>query len=252
MRRGIIVDNEHKSTNIEIIGIVILFPIISVGCSFGISYLEKSIGFFPSILLLLIILIFFLISVYIAGKTLLHIRKDNIDEIINKNIKNIQDKLVNNKIMNGIYKEKALALMEKTNVHSEIWLISPDLLTEINNGVYAGVVRDNLKKGTKYRYFIPHSPTNEIRVKMFQENCNNDKNLEIYYLTDDFFFLVPDVDFAIYEPLKSISDGKQGYMGLLFQGMKERFAVLMNNDFVDALASKLEECALKSQPKEDI
>ena len=60
-------------------------------------------------------------------------------------------------------------------------------------------------------------------------------------MSDDFFFLVPHVDFAIYEPMKSITDGKKGYIGLPIQGTTESFAALMNNDFVDAVIGKLAE-----------
>ena len=131
--------------------------------------------------------------------------------------------------------------MEKTYPFEEIWLISPDLLTEINSGIYAGVIKENLKKGTKYKYFVPETEINKVRVQIFRNSCGNSKNLEVYYLSDDFFFLVPRVDFAIYEPMKSITDGKKGYIGLPIQGTAESFAVLMNNDFVDAVIGKLAE-----------
>lgn len=237
--------NEHTFNVLEAIGFAILFPIISIGCSFGVSLLEAKLGLLPTIILLMAILVLVIVMGYFGGKTLEYIGRGFFDKSFDSSIKNIRDRRANNVIMNGVYREAQLALVERTRTFSEIWLISSDLLTEINSGIYAGIVRSNLKKGTKYRYFVPHTPINEIRVKMFRESCKNNKNLEIYYLTDDFFFLVPDVDFAIYEPLKSVTDGKQGYMGLQIQGMNERYAVLMNNDFVDALASKLEECAKK-------
>lgn len=239
-------ENEHNKKVMETIGFAILFPIISIGCSFGVSYLEAKLGLLSTFLILLAVLLLSLVSVYFGGKAMAYIGRGSIDESVDASIKNILDRLSNNIIMNGICREEQLALIERTCTFSEIWLISSDLLTEINNGIYAGVVQKNLRRGTKYRYFVPHTPINELRVKMFRESCNKNKNLEIYYLSDDFFFLVPDIDFAIYEPLKSITDGKQGYMGLQIQGLNERYAVLMNNDFVDALASKLEECKKKS------
>lgn len=88
---------------------------------------------------------------------------------------------------------------------------------------------------------MPDTEINRVRVKIFKKNCGYSKNLEVYYLADDFFFLVPRVDFAIYEPMKSITDGKKGYMGLPIQGATESFAILMNNDFVDAVVGKLAE-----------
>jgi hypothetical protein len=245
-------NNEQGTNMLETVGFTILFPAMLIVCSYCVFYLENKIGFIPTLLLLFTIFVFSLVSVFLGGKILTDIYKEPIEKQMELSIKDIKDKLADYKIRDGIYKEDHLAFMERTGKFSEIWLISPDLLTEIDSGVYAGVVRANLKKGTKYRYFVPHTIINEIRIKTFQTICQNDKNLEIYYLSDEFFFLVPDVDFAIYEPIKSVTDGKQGYMGLKIQGASERYAIRMNADFVDALASKLEECVKEQKTGDKI
>lgn len=232
---------EKNSNGWETVCITILLPAMSVVCSIGISYLEKRIGLFPVLLMLLAILVIIPISIYAGVVMVSNMGKNAIETQMDLEIKMIQQKVAENKIMNGICKEEQLALMEKTYPFEEIWLISPDLLTEINSGIYAGVIKENLKKGTKYKYFVPETEINKVRVQIFRNSCGNNKNLEIYYLSDDFFFLVPRVDFAIYEPMKSITDGKKGYIGLPIQGTAESFAVLMNNDFVDAVIGKLAE-----------
>ena len=232
---------EKKSNGWETVCITILLPAMSVVCSIGISYFEKRIGLFPVLLMLLAILVIIPISIYAGAIMVSNMGKNAIETQMNLEIKMIQQKVAENKIMNGICKEEQLALMEKTYPFEEIWLISPDLLTEINSGIYAGVIKENLKKGTKYKYFVPETEINKVRVQIFRNSCGNSKNLEVYYLSDDFFFLVPRVDFAIYEPMKSITDGKKGYIGLPIQGTAESFAVLMNNDFVDAVIGKLAE-----------
>lgn len=225
----------------EAVGITVLLPAMSVGCSMGISYLEKKTGLFPVVILLFIILLAVPISIYFGAIIFSNIGKSVLETQVDLEIKAIQQKIADSKIMNGICKEEQLALMEKTCPFEEIWLISPDLLTEINSGIYAGVIKENLKKGTKYKYFVPDTEINKVRVQIFEKSCGYNKNLEIYYLSDDFFFLVPRVDFAIYEPMKSITDGKKGYMGLPIQGTTESFAILMNNDFVDSVIGKLAE-----------
>ena len=232
---------EKNSNGWETVCITILLPAMSVVCSIGISYLEKRIGLFPVLLMLLAILVIIPISIYAGVVMVSNMGKNAIETQMDLEIKMIQQKVAENKIMNGICKEEQLALMEKTYPFEEIWIISPDLLTEINSGIYAGVIKENLKKGTKYKYFVPETEINKVRVQIFRNSCGNSKNLEIYYLSDDFFFLVPRVDFAIYEPMKSITDGKKGYIGLPIQGTTESFAVLMNNDFVDAVIGKLAE-----------
>lgn len=232
----------EKNTNEwETVYFTILLPAMSVVCSSGISYFKEKVGLFPILILLLAILVIIPISIYAGTIMVSNLGKNTIEIQMDLEIKLIQQKIAENKIMNGICKEEQLALMEKTYPFEEIWLISPDLLTEINSGIYAGVIKENLKKGTKYKYFVPETEINKVRVQIFRNSCRNNKNLEIYYLSDDFFFLVPRVDFAIYEPMKSITDGKKGYIGLPIQGTAESFAVLMNNDFVDAVIGKLAE-----------
>lgn len=232
---------EKNSNGWETVCITILLPALSVVCSIGINYFEEKVGLFPVLIVLLAILVIIPISIYVGTIIVSNLGRNTIETEMDLEIKLIQQKIAENRIMNGICKEEQLALMEKTYPFEEIWLISPDLLTEINSGIYAGVIKENLKKGTKYKYFVPETEINKVRVQIFRNSCGNSKNLEIYYLSDDFFFLVPRVDFAIYEPMKSITDGKKGYIGLPIQGTAESFAVLMNNDFVDAVIGKLAE-----------
>lgn len=231
----------EKQTTVWNALFTILLPALSVGCSIGINFLKNSIGIIPTIFLLTILLISTPLSIYMGSIIYPHFSAGILEKQIDLEIKAIQNRIANDKILNGVCKEEQLALMERTCSFEEIWLISPDLLTEINSGVYAGVVKDNLKKGTKYKYFIPYTEINKTRVEIFRKNCGNSSNLDIYFLSDDFFFLVPKVDFAIYEPMKSITDGKKGYMGLPIVGANDSFAILMNNDFVDAVIGKLAE-----------
>lgn len=232
---------EKEANGWETAIFTILLPVMSVGCSTGVNYLENKIGLMPTIIILVIILIIIAISFYLGTRIYFSVKKGAVETRIDAEIKEIQAKIAEGKIINGICKEEQLASMERTCLFEEIWLISPDLLTEINSGIYAGVVKKNLKKGIRYKYFVPDTEINRVRVKIFKRNCGHSKNLEVYFLADDFFFLVPSVNFAIYEPMKSITDGKKGYMGLPIQGATESFAILMNNDFVDAVVGKLAE-----------
>lgn len=233
---------KNDLSGLETILFSILLPIMSVFGSICMNYLESNIGFINTLIALIIVCLIVGISYYVGITVFFAVSKKTLELKIDLEIKGIQEKIANGKIMNGVCKEEQLAMMEKTCIFDEIWLISPDLLTEINDGIYAGVIKQNLKKGTRYKYFVPDTEINQVRVKIFEESCSRSKNLEIHFLADDFFFLVPKVDFAIYEPMKSISNGKKGYMGLPIQGEKERFAILMNNDFVDAVVGKLAEC----------
>jgi len=140
----------------------------------------------------------------------------------------------------GIYPEVEIAQMERRNTFDTIWLVSHDMKSEVEDGEYSGVVLDNLKKGTKYCYFVPHPHNNReiiTRIKMIMDKCGNNDNLKFYFLNEDFFFLVPEIDFAIYEPFNNAK--RKGYMGIDIQGLEGRYATLMSSEFIDTLLAQL-------------
>ena len=240
---------DKKAKNIATAIVLIGFPIITTILALMISNLEKQTSKLVVNLLLCSIIFLLPFFLLVGGLLFVQIASPIIEDKIAEEINDIQEQSTNKRIIDGIYKGNPLALMDRTTIYDEIWLISPDLLTEISNEIYTNIVSDNLKKGTKYKYFVPNTPTNKARVKIFTNKCNNNNNnLEVYYLDDDFFFIVPHVDFAIYEPMKSVSEGKKGYIGLPLEGTNDSFSALMNNDFVDAVIGKLTE-KIKSTDK---
>ena len=173
---------EKESNGWETVMFTILLPVMSVGCSVAINYFESKIGFLPTLIVLVTILVMVAIALYLGSIIFFHIGKSTLETHIDLKIKAIQEKIAESKIMNGICKEEQLALMEKTCLFEEIWLISPDLLTEINSGIYAGVISKNLKKGTKYKYFVPDTEINRVRVKIFKKNCGYNKRIHFFSL----------------------------------------------------------------------
>ena len=126
-----------RNTNdiVENVLFTILLPILAFGCSIGINFLEQRIGIAATILMLLIILMGIGISIKLTSFIVANIGGISLESKIDIEIKQIQENVANNKIMNGIIKEAQLALMEQTYKFEEIWLISPDLLTEINGNI---------------------------------------------------------------------------------------------------------------------
>lgn len=134
---------EKESNSWETVIFTILLPVMSVGCSIGVNYLENRIGLIPTLIILVIIFIMVAVSIYLGAIILFSIGKNALAAQIDLEIKGIQVKIAEGKIMNGICKEEQLDLMENTCSFEEIWLISSDLLTEINSGIYAGVISKN-------------------------------------------------------------------------------------------------------------
>lgn len=231
--------------HVNIIWVSILLPVVSVGASLGASYLIGNFGITTTIILLVAILFIFVIAEVLAIIIIKGTHGKKVDDLIESAQKDayitaFRDMDIGIVGINGIYPEQEIAQMELTTHFDYIWLVSHDLSTEIEEGAYSGVVSQNLKKGVKYTYFVPKSQINNHRIKIIKNKCNDNKNLRFFYLDDDFFFLVPQIDFAIYEPYKTVTEGKKGYIGINIEGLSGRYETLMNPSFLDALTAKLD------------
>lgn len=139
----------------------------------------------------------------------------------------------------SIISDKELAEFEKACFCEEIWVVSNDLETEVDGGLYAEVVPFNLKRGIKYKMFVPKNYLTSIRLEQLKRRNGNTENIKYYLLTDDFFFLVSKLDFTIYDPYKTSATGRRGYIGLDLPECEELYAVKIDDPLIDAIASKL-------------
>ena len=87
---------------------------------------------------------------------------------------------------------------------AEIWLISPDLAEDDdpNDPIvspFVSPVALNLKRGLRYVFFIPDTPAMHAKADQVRAIHGNHRNLRVRFLESDFFFLVKDFDFVIYD-----------------------------------------------------
>lgn len=139
----------------------------------------------------------------------------------------------------SIITDKQLSEMEEACTCEEIWVVSNDFATEVDGGLYADIVPNNLARGIKYKMFVPKNNLTSIRLASLKRKHNNSTNIKYYLLTDDFFFLVSKLDFTIYDPYKTSATGRQGYIGLDLPDCDGLYAAKIGDDLVDAIASKL-------------
>lgn len=139
----------------------------------------------------------------------------------------------------SIISDIKLSEFEKICTCEEIWVVSNDLETEVDGGLYAEVVPFNLKRGIKYKMFVPKNYLTSIRLEQLKRRNGDTQNIEYYLLTDDFFFLVSKLDFTIYDPYKTSATGRRGYIGLNLPNCDELYAVKIDDPLIDAIASKL-------------
>jgi len=136
-----------------------------------------------------------------------------------------------------IFPAKDVAEMEVREKFDEIWLVTHDLKTEVNNGDYATSVVKNLEKGVRYVYFIPNNEINLVRANQLKFAANNNPNLVFYPLDEKFFFLAPNFDFSIYNP--DCGSTRQSFMGLQLPNIDERYEAKIDDALTDSIAETL-------------
>lgn len=84
----IIVEKELNGR--ETVIFTVLLPVMSVGCSIGINYLENKIGLVTTLVILVTILIIIAVSIYCGTIVYFNIGKDALETQIDLEIKEIQ------------------------------------------------------------------------------------------------------------------------------------------------------------------
>ena len=212
--------------------IPVLVAALALALGLMISSLQSERGWWPFLgALLITVLIFFIALHIILAKVcpmsldLMHDLKAQIDRYISRDT------------ITWLIDNEQMAQFEENSDLEEIWLITSDLSEDIPGAVFFDVVHQNLKRGVRYRYFIPRSLEAEARAKQLIENHGSVGNITIVPLSDDFFWLVPRLDFAIYDPMNK-SGHRCGYMGLHID-TDLRLHCDMEAQFVDLLIGKL-------------
>lgn len=132
-----------------------------------------------------------------------------------------------------------LVEFEKNTGAPEIWLISGDLVEDVVGEPFFDAVTQNLARGIRYRYFVPDRPEIHSRVSQIEKQRKTSERVQVTYLSSDFFFLVPDLDFVIYNPYCEDAVERVCYMGLPVPGEESHYEVKVSDDLVDLLIGKL-------------
>lgn len=140
---------------------------------------------------------------------------------------------------NAIITDKQLSEYERNGSFEEIWLVSNNLSTEIDGGLYADIVPENLKRGIKYKIFMSPKRQNKLRLAALKKKHRNSSNVEYFVYTEEFFFLASNMDIVIYNPYQTGATGRRGYIGLGLIGGNELYEVRISDELVEAIASKL-------------
>lgn len=132
-----------------------------------------------------------------------------------------------------------LAKYEQLSKAPEIWLLTADLLDDSQGGLFNAVVTKKLAKGTKYTFFVPNVPEAKARVQALFNQHQQHPNLQAVFLPDSFFFLVPGLDIAIYNPFSAESIPRHAFMGIPIRDEARQYHVAVSLDFIDKIVGTL-------------
>lgn len=225
-------DRKFKDIVLQNVWVPVLATILTLILGVLFSEIQDKIGWLPFLFALIIIFAIFLLAMYIVAK---YIYPSSIDLL--ESIKALLERYVERGAITWIMSTEQLAEHEKNINVDEIWLTTVNLADDIPGSPFYEVVKNNLKKGKRYIYFIPKKLEAEARGRQLLAHYNYPPNLHIVYLSDDFFFLVPSLDFVIYDP-QNKSGRKEGYMGLPVESGVQ-YHGKMKEDFLDLLIGKL-------------
>lgn len=228
------------------IWLTIAIPLLSIITTYSISYLRERLGLLVTIIILVIVFAFISSIVYFVTVTCTSVGyNERLISELDKGLNNVI-KSNNTKIglsgLKGVYLTENVFKSEASKKYNEIWFVSHDLLNEISSSTRFKLVKEYLDSGTKCSFFLPYNDMNEHRASILKMKCDNSSGLNMYFLPKSFFFLVPELEFIIYEPLSFESEGKKGYISLNIVGKDERYSAVLDKGLTDAISSKLSKC----------
>ena len=134
--------------------------------------------------------------------------------------------IVDNAYLKGVEADKSV---------KEVWIAPVDLAGDLGSGDFVDVVRNNIERGVEYVYFIPDNTARHSKVTALKGLYEDSPHIKVQPLNEDFFFLVKDFDFIIYNPE---GGPRSGFMGLPVDDGRGRWTARISDSLMDVLVGK--------------
>ncbi len=220
-----------------VLGLII--TVLTIAFGFLLGEVQNKLGWGLLILSLFTVLVVFALVIWLIQKP--------IQQLLITLVRELKRQL-EQKAITWLLDTDQLMEYELSSVAPEIWLLTSDLLDDAQGGPFQNVVAKNLKKNKNYVYFVPNMPETRTRIEAIFAHHGNNQLLRVVYLPDNFFFLVPKLDIAIYNPLSKGGSPKSAFMGIPVPGETNHYHASVSIDFIDKLVGTLLE-PYKSQLK---
>ena len=195
----------------------------------------------------IILVLWFLLS-FCAYKVLLQLvmtKVENdlvtISDSVAEGLRNVRFSIESLKAMMGkkwlISRVQLLEIEQKATV-GEIWIVSRNLEEE-TSGEFLNVVRSNVKRGIRYRYFAPTEPHTQSKIEKVRSAHAFNDLVSICAVADEFFSLVAAHDIVIFAPVGRNAHHCAAYMNLPLDEGGTEFYIRLGPNHTQEIVGRL-------------
>lgn len=147
----------------------------------------------------------------------------------------------------GIIKSAELPDLER-KCSDEIWILASDLHTEKRDDIKQ-LVRGNLQRGIRYKYFISDDLNVEADaqklIEEFYDEIKAPTDYEFYLIKTDYFFFIDGLDIVIYDPMEldqnafspshKVAQGRRAYVSIQSEQDNTWYEIPLSDNLIDEL-----------------
>ena len=106
----------------------------------------------------------------------------------------------------------------------QIWVLTSDVKLETTISTISGIMRANLDRGVKYKYYIPDTIKNSASILELERRYKKYSNFELIKIDAKYKLLFERFDVIIYSPDKNYTEGRSGFICINFSNIDSSIA----------------------------
>lgn len=106
----------------------------------------------------------------------------------------------------------------------QIWVLTSDVKLETTISTISGIMKANLDRGVKYRYYIPDTIKNSASILELKRRYKKYSNFELIKIDTKYKLLFERFDVIIYSPDKNYTEGRSGFICINFSNIDSSIA----------------------------
>lgn len=217
----------------------LIISILTVLFGVVLSQVQSEVGWLSLVLGLLFVLGLYLATVWFIQRPIIELLAEGLGRISQQ---------VGHPTTSFLYTSRQLLDYEQSVKCPDIWILTADLLTEVERDIFKSVVLPNIGRGVRYIYFVPNTELIHGRIAQMRAlypRLGTTDDIQFKFLPDTFFFLVANLEIAIYNPLANKNKEfapRSAYMGLPTATIAEEghYYASIAGDLVDTLVGHLD------------